>query len=236
MMVSANETYGADADGFLRRWGLLLIVLSAVALRLALTPLYANLPDGMLDEGFWMYWMDLIHQHGVLNIFRESNTDYVGYHWVLWMLDLVYAPFGTRYDPHSPGLHFLVKVPPIIFDVVLIVTVYYATRTLLAVEGRVQHQEWSWLPLVAVGAWQLWRRRPWGYVISGAALAFWTLEAATVAVDQWFGHRADPSSDVASDAVVLPFAAVALITGVVFWSFLHHVAEDPDSAAPEPPS
>jgi hypothetical protein len=91
-----------------------------------------------------------------------------------------------------------------------------------------------WLPLVAVGAWQLWHRRPWGFVISGAALAFWTLEAATVAVDQWFGHRADPFSDVASDAVVVPFAALAVITAGVFWSFLHHVAEDPDPVASEP--
>jgi hypothetical protein len=93
-----------------------------------------------------------------------------------------------------------------------------------------------WLPLIAVGAWQLWHRRPWGYVISGAALAFWTLEAATVAVDQWFGHRADPLSDVASDAVVVPFAALAVITAVVFWSFLRHVADDPGSVTPAPPS
>ena len=88
-----------------------------------------------------------------------------------------------------------------------------------------------WLPLIAVGAWQLWHRRPWGYVISGATLAFWTLEAATVAVDQWFGHRADPLSDIASDVVVIPFAVLAAITAVVFWSFLRQVAEDPDSAA-----
>ena len=88
-----------------------------------------------------------------------------------------------------------------------------------------------WLPLIAVGAWQLWHRRPWGYAISGATLAFWTLEAATVAVDQWFGHRADPLSDIASDVVVIPFAVLAAITAVVFWSFLRQVAEDPDSAA-----
>jgi hypothetical protein len=90
-----------------------------------------------------------------------------------------------------------------------------------------------WLPLIGLGAWLLWHRRPWGYVISGAALAFWTLEAATVAVDQWFGSRADPSSDIASAAVVVPFAVLAAITAVVFWSFLRHVAED-TAAAPEP--
>ena len=89
-----------------------------------------------------------------------------------------------------------------------------------------------WLPLIAFGAWQLWNHRPWGFVICGAALAFWTLEAATVAVDQWFGNRADPSSDIASAAVVVPFAVLAAITAVVFWSFLRHVAEDPEPVAP----
>ena len=74
-------------------------------------------------------------------------------------------------------------------------------------------------------------RRPWGYVISGAALAFWTLEAATVAVDQWFGHRCRPLVGRTSDAVVVPFAVLAAITAVMFWSFLHHVART-ESTAP----
>lgn len=82
-----------------------------------------------------------------------------------------------------------------------------------------------WLPLVGLGAWLLWRRRPWGYVVSGSALAFWTLEAVAVAVDQWFGHRADPLSDVASDAVVVPFLIVAVIGAVALWSFLRHVSD-----------
>ncbi len=82
-----------------------------------------------------------------------------------------------------------------------------------------------WLPLIGLGAWLLWQRRGWGYVISGAALAFWTLEAVTVAVDQWLGHRADPVSDIASDAVVVPFAVLAVIGAVALWSFLGHVSE-----------
>jgi hypothetical protein len=80
-----------------------------------------------------------------------------------------------------------------------------------------------WLPLVALGAWWLWHRRPWGYLVAGASLVFWTLEAATVAVDQWFGHQAAPASDIASDAMVIPFAALAVIGAVVTWSFLRRV-------------
>jgi len=80
-----------------------------------------------------------------------------------------------------------------------------------------------WLPLLAIGAWLLWHRRPWGYVLAGAGLAFWALEAATIAVDQWFGHRADPTSDVASIAVVVPFAVLTVISVAVLWSFLRYV-------------
>lgn len=88
-----------------------------------------------------------------------------------------------------------------------------------------------WLPLLAIGAWLLWHRRPWGYVLAGAGLAFCALEAATVAVDQWFGHRADPTSDVASNAVVIPFAPMAAIGAAVLWSFLRHVDRHPNEPA-----
>lgn len=80
-----------------------------------------------------------------------------------------------------------------------------------------------WLPLLGVGAVWLWQRRPWGYLISGGGLAFWAIESVTVAVDQWYGHRADPLSDVASDAVVVPFLVVGAITVGVLALFLRRV-------------
>jgi hypothetical protein len=68
-----------------------------------------------------------------------------------------------------------------------------------------------WLPLMAVaGAW-LWRRRPQGYLIIGAGLVMWLIESACVAVDQWYGHAADPASSAASGAMVPVFAALAVI-------------------------
>ena len=42
--------------------------------------------------------MEHIHSGGVLNIFRTTNTDYVGYHWVLWLLTLVYEVMGGPYN------------------------------------------------------------------------------------------------------------------------------------------
>ncbi|HEY8173532.1 MAG TPA: hypothetical protein VIH21_10650 [Dehalococcoidia bacterium] len=112
------------------------ILAVAVAIRFALTPLYAYLPNNYLDEGFWKDWMRTIHEHGVLNIFRASDTDYVGYHWVLWAMSEVYAVAGGPYTQTTPSLHVLVKMPSIIFDALLIVAVYASTASLARAEGR----------------------------------------------------------------------------------------------------
>jgi hypothetical protein len=68
-----------------------------------------------------------------------------------------------------------------------------------------------WLPLIAVAATWLWQRRAWGYVIIGATLVMYILESAGIAVDQWYGHAADPASPVASAALTPAFALLALV-------------------------
>lgn len=80
-----------------------------------------------------------------------------------------------------------------------------------------------WLPLLAVAGVWLWHRRPWGYLLVGGGLAMWALEGLTVAVDQWFGSRADPASTVASSAAVVPFLLASLIGAVALGVFLRHV-------------
>jgi len=67
-----------------------------------------------------------------------------------------------------------------------------------------------WLPLIAVAAAWLWRRRAWGFLIIGGTLVMWVLESAGIAVDQWYGHAADPASPVASAALTPAFGALAL--------------------------
>jgi len=67
-----------------------------------------------------------------------------------------------------------------------------------------------WLPLIAVAAFWLWRRRAWGFLIIGATLVMWVLESAAIAVDQWYGHAADPASPVASAAITPAFGALGL--------------------------
>ena len=76
------------------------------------------------------------------------------------------------------------------------------------------------LPLMALAAYQLLRRRPWGYVLSGALLVMLAIETASIGVDQWMGHAADPASSVASDALTPVFGVLTLVGLVALGLFL----------------
>jgi len=76
-----------------------------------------------------------------------------------------------------------------------------------------------WLPALSIVAVLLWQRRPSGVLLAGAGLVFWQIEAIGVAVDQWFGHRAAPNSDVATQGGVVLFLVMAAVTVVplILW-------------------
>lgn len=69
-----------------------------------------------------------------------------------------------------------------------------------------------WLPLALVSAVLLWRRTPLGHLGAGVMLVMWTLEGITVATDQWFGHRMDPSTEWATIEAAWLFVALAVVT------------------------
>jgi hypothetical protein len=76
-----------------------------------------------------------------------------------------------------------------------------------------------WLPLMALAGVLLWRRTGWGYLTAGTMLTYGVLEAVGVAVDQWFGYRADPTTSYASLGGMWLFvglSAVALTTAYLF--------------------
>ena len=93
-----------------------------------------------------------------------------------------------------------------------------------------------WLPAMAIVAVLLWQRRPPGVFLAGPGLVFWVIESVGVAVDQWFGHRADPGSDVAPSAGVVLFAVLAAATAVPLILWLRAVAgRTPPGGSPAPP-
>jgi hypothetical protein len=81
-----------------------------------------------------------------------------------------------------------------------------------------------WLPAMVIVAVLLHQRRPSGVFLAGAGLVFWVIESVGVAVDQWFGHRAAPGSDVATSGGVVLFALLAVATAVPLALWLRAVA------------
>ncbi len=69
-----------------------------------------------------------------------------------------------------------------------------------------------WLPLLGWLGWGVWAARPPVVALAAAGLVFWIVEGVGVAVDQWWGHRADPASEWASYGATVMFLVVAALT------------------------
>lgn len=80
-----------------------------------------------------------------------------------------------------------------------------------------------WLPLLAAAAVASWRRKPWGLLVTGAMLAMFVLESIGISVDQWFGSRADPASDLASASMTPVFAVVAAVVAVPLLQYCRYI-------------
>jgi hypothetical protein len=71
-----------------------------------------------------------------------------------------------------------------------------------------------WVPaMVLAGVW-LWQRKAWGALLTGGLLTFFSLECISIAVDQWFGARADDSTAWASMTAVPMFAGLAVVVAL----------------------
>lgn len=81
-----------------------------------------------------------------------------------------------------------------------------------------------WVPASLVAAVWFWNHRPWGVLLSGGLLGFYAVECLSIASDQWWGSRADAGSpDLASSAMVVPFAVGAVLLLVAVGWYLRHV-------------
>jgi len=76
-----------------------------------------------------------------------------------------------------------------------------------------------WLPMMALAAWWMWNGRGAGILLTGSWLVYGVIEAIGIAVDQWFGHQADPTSTWASVEIIPFLIGLALVNaiGVVFY-------------------
>ncbi|HEX7589990.1 MAG TPA: hypothetical protein VF362_03320, partial [Demequinaceae bacterium] len=61
----------------------------------------------------------------------------------------------------------------------------------------VQDLAW-WIPAFIAAGIGLWRGHPFARLIAGAAVVDFSIESATIAIDQFWGHQSDPASTVAT--------------------------------------
>jgi len=92
-----------------------------------------------------------------------------------------------------------------------------------------------WLPLAGVAGLWLWRRQARGGVVVSALLGMWVIEGLSIAVDQWFGVRADPGSPVVSAALVGPFLALAALGLVPWWLLVRRAVPLVGHSSSNPP-
>jgi hypothetical protein len=103
----------------------------ALAVRIPLLPAMAHLPGGYSDMACWRAWTEAIHEHGLRNVFRTTDTNYIGYQYLLWMVSVVYGLISPGFDVPSRTFDVLLKTPPVLFDVALVWLVFTVSRRLL---------------------------------------------------------------------------------------------------------
>ena len=116
---------------------LILLLGLAVAVRIPLLPAVAHLPGDYSDMACWRAWAEAIHEHGLRNIFRTTDANYIGYQYFLWMASAAYGLISPGFAMPSRTLDILLKTPPILFDVALVWLVFTVSRRLLRANPHV---------------------------------------------------------------------------------------------------
>lgn len=76
------------------------------------------------------------------------------------------------------------------------------------------------LPLGFLGAVWLWQKKNWGYLLSGLLMVMMTIETASIAVDQYFGHVHDPSASPDVVPLFIGLTVIGLAVSVTYLNFL----------------
>ena len=168
------------------RWDERRLTLLAIALLLVLAaavrmPFWLATTDNEGDPLLWQVWSRAIHRQGLINIFRSTDTNYVGYHYVLWPLSAVYARISPDYDLGTASLRILLKIPAFACDLALAPLIFFVAREMARDAAP--------------------RRR---VLLSALAAAAFVLAPATVYDSMWWGQ-------IDSVAAVFMLASVALL-------------------------
>ncbi len=119
------------------------LLLAAAAARM---PFWLSSTDayGHGDAILFEVWSRSIYEHGFINVFRTADSNYVGYHYILWPTSIIYGWFSPEYELWTAPIRILIKVPAFLCDLVLGVLIFFVARGLsgATTDGR-RHLEAS---------------------------------------------------------------------------------------------
>ncbi len=145
-----------------------------IAVRLPFFPYSAHLQPGHADATLFKVWAYQAWSGGFANLFRNSDTNYVGYHYLLWPVGAIYGRLNPDFELPTMTLHYLIKAPPVIFDVLTAALVFVVARRLVAGSpGAVPRRLRRWRPLWRLGI------RP-EIVLAGVAAALFAFNPAVI--------------------------------------------------------
>lgn len=167
--------------------GLAALLLLGVLVR---TPFLPRLGHAY-DADSYRIWMGAIQDHGLAQVFQRTDTDYVGYHYILWALSKGYGRHASQVTVRDKSLRVWLKLPSVAGDLLTAGLIAFLARSLV------------------IGAE---RRRPEPALVGPGAPAPEPLFAPVVhqtgahPVDPWLARRLRlPASDAAGLAAAALF-------------------------------
>lgn len=108
-----------------------LLFLSLIALgMLARVPFVPRLGHAY-DQDAYRVWMGAIEDHGLAQVFERTDTDYVGYHYILWALGRLYRGDASQVTIRDKELRVVLKLPGLLGDLLTTLLVGLVARSLV---------------------------------------------------------------------------------------------------------
>jgi len=127
------------------RFTLLLVALLALGVAVRL-PFLSRLGHAY-DQDAYRAWMGVIQDYGLAEVFDRTNTDYVGYHYILWGLSQLYSGHASEVDVRDKELRVLLKLPGLAGD--LLTGALVAVVAQAVAQGRIARLGGRWCALGA---------------------------------------------------------------------------------------
>jgi len=77
------------------------------------------------------------------------------------------------------------------------------------------------LPMGFFGGVWLWQKKSWGYLLAGLLMVMMTIETASIAVDQYFGHVHDPASSPDAVSLFIGLTVIGFAATILYVRFLN---------------